>query len=140
HTLKSGEAPLRHMLLTRLVHPERLFLELSRVASALCTFSISVQPRDLPTYDHADPGPSFLALEYRLREQLNVVISSQSIVVPLTMSTGVRHIGLPAEHSASLSGTPLFIGDLPDMRAYEPGARWFLGIQAPLERDRKSVV
>jgi type VI secretion system protein ImpJ len=134
HTLKSAEAPLRHMLLTRLVHPERLFLELSRVASALCTFSISVQPRDLPTYDHANPGPSFAGLEYRLREQLDVVVSSQVIVVPLTMSTGVRHIGLQADSGAAVSGTPIFVGDMPDGRAYEPGARWFLGVNAAIER------
>lgn len=134
HTLKAAEAPLRHMLLTRLVHPERLFLEMSRLASALCTFSISVQPRDLPTYDHANPGPSFLGLEYRLREQLNVVVSAQAVVVPLTTSTGVRHIGLQADSGAAFVGTPLHIGAIPDARCYEPGARWFLGISAPIER------
>lgn len=134
HTLKSAEAPLRHMLMTRLVHPERLFLEMSRVASALCTFSIAVQPRDLPTYDHENPGPSFLGLELRLREQLNVVVSSSAIVVPLTRSTGVRHIGLQADSGAAFTGTPLLIGGVPDDRAYEPGARWFIGVSAPLER------
>jgi type VI secretion system protein ImpJ len=134
HTLKSSEAPLRHMLLTRLVHPERLFLEMSRVASALCTFSIGVQPRDLPTYDHANPGPSFQGLEFRLREQLNVVVSSQAVVVPLTRSTGVRHIGLQADSGAAVTATPLYIGGIEDGRCYEPGARWFLAFSAPLQK------
>ena len=134
HTLKSSEAPLRHMLTTRLVHPERLFLEMSRVASALCTFSIAVQPRDLPTYNHENPGRSFIGLELRLREQLNVVVSSQAVVVPLTRSTGVRHVGLQADSGAAFIDTPLLIGSIPDARCYEPGARWFVGISAPLER------
>ncbi len=39
HAVRSADAPLRHLLLTRRAHPERLFLELSRLAGALSTLA-----------------------------------------------------------------------------------------------------
>jgi type VI secretion system protein ImpJ len=45
HAVRSAEAPLRHLLATRGAHPERLWLELSRLAGALCTFSLDLRAR-----------------------------------------------------------------------------------------------
>lgn len=117
HAVRSADAPLRHLLLTRRAHPERLFLELSRLAGALSTFAMGAQARDLPTYDHDHLTDVFAALELQLRAHLDVVISARAIVVPLTASTDVLHV-------ATLS----------DPRCFEPGARWFLGVRADVGR------
>jgi len=113
HAVRSAEAPLRHLLATRRAHPEKLWLELSRLAGALCTFSITAEPRDLPLYTHDDLGACFGALERHLREHLDVVVAARAIIVPLARSTDV-----------------LYTGTVSDPRCYEPGARWFLGVRS----------
>lgn len=115
HAVRTAEAPLRHMLRSRDAHPEQLWLEVLRLAGALCTFSLQVHARDLPLYDHDDPQTSFDAIERFLREQLDVVISVRAIMTPLTQVADV------------LYGAPVA-----DPRAYEPGARWFLAVKTSL--------
>jgi type VI secretion system protein ImpJ len=109
HAVRSAEAPLRHLLATRGAHPERLWVELSRLAGALCTFSLTAQARDLPTYDHDDLTGCFAALEGHLREHLDVVVAARALVQPLTRASEV-----------------LWTAPVPDPRAFEPRARWFL--------------
>ena len=113
HAVRSADAPLRHLLATRATHPERLYLELSRLTGALCTFSVSAHPRDLPPYDHQALTECFDALEAALRAQLDVMISARAVVTPLQRTTPVLHVAT--------------IGD---PRCFEPGARWFLGVRA----------
>ena len=113
HAVRSTEAPLRHMLTTRNVHPERLWLELSNLAGALCTFSLTTQARDLPLYAHDDLGTCFAQLERHLREHLDAVIAAQAVVVPLSRVADVLYAGRVAEP-----------------RCYQEGARWFLGVSS----------
>jgi len=113
HAVRSAEAPLRHMLETRTSHPEKLWLELSHLAGALCTFSLTTQARDLPVYSHGDLGGCFSRLEQHLRQHLDVVIAAQAIVVPLARTSDV-----------------LFTGSVLDPRCYGEGARWFLGVRS----------
>ncbi len=113
HAVRSADAPLRHLLLTRRAHPERAYLELSRLAGALCTFSMGATPRDLPVYDHDDLTTCFDALDLQLRAHLDVVISARAVVVPLQRVSEVLHTGAVA-----------------DPRCYEPGARWFLAVRS----------
>ena len=117
HALRSADAPLRHLLLTRSAHPEQLFLEISRLAGALSTFAIGSTPRSLPNYDHDDLTTCFDALEQRVRTQLDDVVSTRAVVIPLQQTADILH-------SARVS----------DSRCYLPGARWFLGIRADLGR------
>ncbi len=117
HAVRSADAPLRHLLLTRRAHPERLFLEMSRLAGALSTFAMGGHPRELPIYDHDHLTEVFAALEGKLRAHLDVVISARAIVVPLVAASDVLH-------TATLS----------DPRCFEPGTRWFLGVRADVGR------
>ena len=48
HTVSSALAPLREMYTGRHAHPERLFVQMLRLAGALCTFAMESHPRDLP--------------------------------------------------------------------------------------------
>ena len=115
HAVRSAEAPLRHLLATRSAHPEQLWLELSQLAGALCTFSLTVRARDLPVYTHDDLATCFTALERHLRSHLDVVIAANAVRVPLARVSEVLM-------SATVS----------DPRCYEPGARWFLGVRTSL--------
>lgn len=115
HAVRSAEAPLRHLLQTRRAHPERLWLELGRLAGALCTFSLTATPRDLPAYDHDALADCFGALERHLRAHLDVVVAPRATVVPLTRASDVLHVGT-----------------IVDPRAFDPGARWFLAVGSPL--------
>ena len=115
HAVRSSEAPLRHLLATRNAHPERLWLELSHLAGALCTFSLSTAARDLPVYSHDDLGTCFSLIERHLREHLDVVIAAQAVVVPLARVSDV-----------------LYAASVTDPRCYQDGARWFLGVRSSL--------
>jgi type VI secretion system protein ImpJ len=115
HAVRSTEAPLRHFLATRRAHPERLWGELSRLSGALCTFSLTTQARDLPTYAHDDLGACFGALERHLRTHLDVVVAAKAVVIPLSRGEDA-----------------LFGAAVADPRCFDPAARWFLGVRSSL--------
>jgi len=111
HSIRSAEGPLQHLLFTQQAHPEQLWLELVRLAGALCTFSINTQSRDLPTYNHDDIGGCFAAIERHLRAEFDTAISSRAVPIALTRASEV-----------------FFICQVADPRAFEPGARLFLAV------------
>ena len=115
HAVRSTESPLRHLLATRRAHPERLWAELSRLSGALCTFSLSTQARDLPTYAHDDLGACFGAIERHLRTHLDVVVAAKAVV-----------ISLPRGQDG------LFGAAITDPRCFDPAARWFIGVRSSL--------
>jgi type VI secretion system protein ImpJ len=73
----------RHLFDTRHGHPEALFQAMISLASALTTFSLRVQPRDLPLYDHENLGACFAELDNMLRDLLETVIPSNFVSLPL---------------------------------------------------------
>lgn len=79
HALHSTIPPLQHLTTTRHAHPEAVFVELSRLAGALCTFAVDSDPRQLPVYDHRNPGPAFRALDAHIRRHLEIVVPSNAI-------------------------------------------------------------
>ena len=83
HAIHSSLGTLEHLHRLRQAHPSDLFAEMSRLAGALCTFSMHAHPRELPTYDHTRPGESFGELERRIREMLNVVAPSNTVRMPV---------------------------------------------------------
>lgn len=117
HAVNAAVAPLKHMLATRAAHPERMYVELARLAGALCTFSLDAHPRDLPSYDHDDPAPCFEALDRHIRRNLEVIIPSNAVVVALTETD-------PTFHTAAV----------PDDRAFGRGAIWYLGVRSTMGR------
>jgi len=83
HTVNSALAPLRDMYTGRHIHPERLFVQMLRLAGALCTFSIDSHPRDLPVYDHLDLAGCFGELDHQIRRHLETVVPTNVITIPL---------------------------------------------------------
>lgn len=83
HAVNSSLTPLRHFLLSKHGHPEELFREMSRLAGALCTFGLDAQIRSLPRYDHRRPDLAFDALDEHIRRNLEIVVPTQAIAIPL---------------------------------------------------------
>jgi type VI secretion system protein ImpJ len=114
HAINSSLTPLRHILMAKHRHPEELFREMSRLAGALCTFSLDSNPRSLPPYDHYDPGPGFTTLEEHILRHLEIIVPSQAIVIPLKATA--RYF---------------YEGEVRDQRCLGP-SRWMLGIRSPI--------
>lgn len=117
HAVHAGVAPLRHHLQTRSAHPERLYVDLARLAGALCTFSMDAHPRDLPPYDHEAPSACFNALEQHIRRLVDIFLPTNAVPIPLR----------PAE-------THFFQGDVTDKRCLSPTSRWYLGVRSSAGR------
>lgn len=94
HTASSACATLTHYLQHADLHPERLYEQLLAVAGGLMTFSKSWTLADLPTYQHADPGPGFAKLHQILRELLDTVISSKYFAIALNEVRPSYHHGM----------------------------------------------
>ncbi len=114
HTVHSGLAPLRHHLQAKRSRPEQLYVEMSRLAGALCTFSLDSHPRTLPLYDHEHLAETFGALEKHIRAHLEVIVPTSYVSIPL-------------ESQAN----SLFIGTVTDKRCFET-SRWFLSIRSAI--------
>ena len=70
HTINASLLPLRHLCFVKHGHPEELFVELSRLAGALCTFGLESHPRSLPLYNHRELDEPFTTLDYIIRTHL----------------------------------------------------------------------
>jgi type VI secretion system protein ImpJ len=83
HAIHSSLAPLRHHLEVKRSRPEQLYVELARLAGALCTFSLDAHPRGLPLYDHDRADETFDALDRHIRANLDVIIPTNFVAMPL---------------------------------------------------------
>ena len=114
HAVNSALAPLRHLLITKRGHPEELFLELSRLGGALCTFALDSHPRDLPLYDHQNLSECFEKLDRHIRAHLETVVPTNCISIPL-----------------SAAGDYFYEGEITDQRVLGR-SRWVLAIRAAM--------
>ena len=83
YTINQHFPELRHLFEAKHGRPEELYSLLSSLASTLTTFSLTVQPKDLPPYDHDDLGACFGELDEKLRTLLETVVPSNFISLPL---------------------------------------------------------
>jgi type VI secretion system protein ImpJ len=83
HAVNSALAPLRHLWISKRSHPEELFVELSRLAGALCTFLLESHPRALPIYDHERLSECFTALDRHIRTHLGIMWKVDYLTIPL---------------------------------------------------------
>ncbi len=113
HAVNSGLAALRH-LWTKRGHPQELFLEMSRLGGALCTFALDSHPRSMPHYDHLHPEECFDALDRHIRSHLETIVPTNCVSIPLTQTANY-----------------FYEGDVSDTRCLGR-ARWVLGVRAQL--------
>src|SRR5208283_1167683 len=76
----------RHILESKKGHPEGLFTAMLALGGSLSTFSTTVQPRDLPLYDHDNLGGCFTDLDEKLRALLETVVPSNFVSLPLKLT------------------------------------------------------
>jgi type VI secretion system protein ImpJ len=93
HAVNSGLAPLRHMYYSTHGHPEELYLEMARLAGALCTFTLEHHPRSIPAYDHEQPDKCFDPLDKLIRILLETVLPTNVIAIPLSAAGDYLHYG-----------------------------------------------
>jgi type VI secretion system protein ImpJ len=123
HTIHASLPALRHQLQARHVHPERLFVELSRLAGALCTFALDAHPRSLPRYDHDAPQASFDALERHIREHLEIVAPSGRSAIALASSAPYLYTATIQDQGA-FTAPQWILGVRSSMPAYEAQVRF----------------
>lgn len=114
HTVNCSLNILRHELHSKHGHPEQVYLELLRLAGALCTFALDAHPRRLPAYDHANLGQCYALLDQHIRQHLEMIIRTNCIAVPLKRMQDY-----------------FFGGSIPDSRCFGP-SRWILSIRASM--------
>lgn len=112
HAVNSALAPLRHQFIAKRGHPEELFVELSRLAGALCTFALDSHPRDLPLYDHDNLSDCFEKLDRHIRAHLEIIVPTNCISIPLKRTENYY-----------------YEGDVTDQRCLGR-SRWLLAIRA----------
>jgi type VI secretion system protein ImpJ len=83
YTINQHFPRLRHLLESSRGHPEELFAAMLSLASTLTTFSLQVQPRDLPAYNHNALGACFEQLDRQLTDLLETVVPSNFVSLPL---------------------------------------------------------
>jgi len=114
HTVNSGLATLRHLWISKRGHPEQLFMEMSRLGGALCTFALESHPRMMPIYDHRNLGECFEKLDEHIRTHLETIVPTNCVSIPLTKVADY-----------------FYEGEINDSRVLGR-ARWVLGIHASL--------
>ncbi|HXA56053.1 MAG TPA: type VI secretion system baseplate subunit TssK, partial [Candidatus Acidoferrum sp.] len=87
YTVNNHFPLLRHIYETKKGHPENVFCILNSLAGALTTFSMKIQPRDLPLYDHDDLSSCFTDLDEKLRTLLETVVPSNFVSLPLKLAS-----------------------------------------------------
>lgn len=112
HAVNSALAPLRHLYISKRSHPEELFMELSRLAGALCTFALHSTPQSLPLYDHEHLTECFAALDRHIRTHLETIVPSNYSSIRLEKV---------AEN--------FYEGEVTDPRCFDR-ARWIFGIRS----------
>ncbi len=114
HSVNAALAPLRHLCFSKRGHPEELFVELSRLAGALCTFALDSHPRTLPLYNHDNLEECFDALDEHIRRHLETLMPTNCLPIPLTPL-----------------GNYFWSGEVTDQRCLGP-SRWIFAVRAPI--------
>lgn len=115
YTINTRLPMLRHMLQSTVVSPQALFNELSTLGGSLTSFSPRIDPRDLPQYNHEQPGPPFRSLDELIRLMLETVVPSNFVSLPLKQ---VRDsiFATALEKDAYLENTRFYLAVSADLR------------------------
>lgn len=105
NTINSSLASLKHIYSVRRGHPEQLFLELSRLGGALCTYALESHPRSLPLYDHQHLGESFETLLAHIRRHLDIILPEPCLRIPLSPTSKFMFSGAITDQRCLGSGS-----------------------------------
>ena len=100
-------------------HPHAVYVTLAQLAGALCTFGADRHPREVPAYDHADPGASFAGVAALIRKLLETVMPS-------------RFAGVSLESRDE----KMRVGEIGDKTLLEGGHDWYLSVRGEMPEAR----
>jgi type VI secretion system protein ImpJ len=121
HTVNSFIPILDHYIRATQAHPEALFTSLAQLAGALTTFSPTVQPKDLSSYDHSNLSKTFLGLERAIQELLKAVVPEGAVQIPLEKESDSKFTARIASDQL-LFDSQIFLAakaDMPDHQLIE---------------------
>lgn len=84
---------MAHYFRSPILHPEPLYLEMSRLVGQLMTFATEHHPKDIVKYDHDDLYFTFFNLSTVLKELLETVIPSRCVPIPLEKTRETLYVG-----------------------------------------------
>ena len=137
HTVSSACATLTHFLHNSVLSPERLFQELLRLAGGLMTFSKEHTLNELPSYEHAQPGPCFNRIDQILRELLDTVISTRYFIIALSQPKPSFFTGRLDSEKID-SKTAFYLESRPPIRNPKSSKRSLFGSRLALPMTSKS--
>jgi type VI secretion system protein ImpJ len=85
YTINSALPGLRHIYEDRRGHPSELYRAMLALTGALTTFSDSVHPRDLPSYEHDNLSACLTRLDAQLRDLLETVVPATTVSLPMKL-------------------------------------------------------
>jgi type VI secretion system protein ImpJ len=115
YTINTRLPVLRHMLQTANVAPQALFDEMSDLAGSLTSFSPRIDPRDLPQYNHEQPGPCFRSLDELIRVMLETVVPSNFVALALKQIRDTTY-ATAIDKDSYLENTRFYLAVSADMR------------------------
>lgn len=92
-TVNAAVPVLAHMKNMRMVHPERLYLELVRLLGMLMIVSPNHHPKDILPYDHRNLFPIFSKLLNEIVQLLKLAIPDKCVSIPLEHVRSAIHVG-----------------------------------------------
>ncbi len=93
HTVNSCIPVFDHFYRVSKSHPEQLYLAMVQLAGELTTFSPSINPRDLPRYNHTALSQTFVKLDEIIQELLKTVIPTGAVQIPLKRESESKFTG-----------------------------------------------
>jgi type VI secretion system protein ImpJ len=85
YTINTYFPQLRHLFETRQGHPAELYSSMIALTGALTTFSTTIHPRSLPSYQHDNLSECFSELDEQLRLLLETVVPANHVSLPLRL-------------------------------------------------------
>ncbi len=110
HAIFSYIPALSHYNQVGRIHPEVLYLALSRLAGELALMSPDADPKDFPTYEHTNLSRSFRELDIKIRNVVEHISPTRYVTIPLDKR-----------------GDTLFVGQISDATLLEKG-QFFLSV------------
>jgi type VI secretion system protein ImpJ len=92
-TVNAAIPLLTHLFRQRIIHPERLYSEMARLAGALMSLVFERHAKDLPRYDHLDLYNTFRQLDFEIRDLLERVDPRRYVPIPLVQERPALYVG-----------------------------------------------
>jgi type VI secretion system protein ImpJ len=92
-TINAAIPTLNHLFRQRIVHPERLYTEMVKLAGALTSLVFERHAKDLPLYNHDDLYNTFRRLDFEIRDLLERVDPKRYVPIPLVQERQALYVG-----------------------------------------------